>query len=127
MFLFEDLVADPRYFYGRVCDFLGIDLRECLELTADVSLHPRISQGQLEMMQHVDGSLAARAAWILMGRQTRSRRLRKAAESIGPSNKKAIIEPSSRIASYIEQTTRDWHRWLAQEFALPLEKYGYPV
>lgn len=127
VFLFEDLVERPRNFYAQVCGFLGINLRECLELTADVSLHPRISQGQLEMMQHVDGSLAARAAWVLMSRQLRSKRLRKAGESAGPSNKKVIIEPSPGVAGYIEQTTRDWHRWLAQEFALPLEKYGYPV
>ncbi len=56
VFVFEELVNDPERYYSAICDFIGIDVAQGLELTRQRHLNKRITQGQVEYLQRLSNS-----------------------------------------------------------------------
>lgn len=127
VFLYEDLVADAKAYYAGLCDFIGVDLDECLALTSKKHLHPRITEGQLELMRKADASLVSRLAWRFAPRRNRARQFKGAANQAGADDGPVVIRLPESIRREIADRSRATHRWLAGEFGLDLERHGYPL
>jgi len=123
VFLFEDLQADSEAYYQAISGFLGIDEEETLALTKQKHFNPRLSQGQLDLIWKLDSSVLTRRMLSRLTPRWRHFLLRKISKSTGP----AKVERSPELHEQIVNSTRDGHRWLVENFDLPLEKYGYPL
>ena len=58
VFVFEELVDDPDQYYAAICNFIGIDVTQGLELVRQKHLNQRITQAQLEYLQRLSKSLS---------------------------------------------------------------------
>lgn len=126
VFVYEELAVDPRGYFGRMCEFLGVDLDECLELTSTRHFNPRISQAQLDMMRRVDASWPRRLAWLVGSRRYRSRLLKGAAASVRD-DRPAVVALPERLRQEIAGQAGATYRWFAEEFGLALDRHGYPL
>jgi hypothetical protein len=123
VFLFEDLVSDPEAYYRAISGFIGIDAEETCALSQHKHFHKRISQGQLDLIRRIDTLSGSSALLRCLPQRLRRLLLEKAGNK--SSSAKADLTPDLRERIALE--TRDGHRWLIENFALPLEKYDYPL
>jgi hypothetical protein len=123
VFVFEELINDPDRYYSAICDFIGIDVSQGLELTRKRHLNKRITQGQVEYMQWLSNSTLYKLFLKFMGLQTR-RRLLDANASDGVSAKVSL---PTQWEQGISDATLVGNRWIAANYNLSLEKYDYPL
>jgi hypothetical protein len=129
VFVFEELQEDPRRFLTRMSDFLAIDPAQTWSLCDGRRENERWSVNQIERLQSITTSWWHR--WVFRF-ATRRRRMQMLGldpatgepEHAGP---RADAEVPPEWRRRIEDLTRDGNRWLAREWNLPLEKYGYPL
>ena len=122
VFLFEDLCEDPGTYHRSICEFIGIDA-DIGVAHAEGAHHNRgIGQKQVEYMREVHESVFKRTVHAFRSPEKRRRDLR--ANAGGPPAKAHLTD---QLAKEVSDATRDGHRWLAETFDLPLEKYGYPL
>lgn len=122
VFLFEDLLENPTRYYHSICEFVGIDSEIGTSLVERQHHHGRISQAQVDFVRGINSS------WfkVFCSRKLRINTRRRAfmRRGGGPSAKVALTE---RLEKEISEVSSEGHRWLVNNCALPLEKYGYPL
>jgi hypothetical protein len=123
VFLFEELIEDSSRYYRNLCAFLGINAEEALTLVSERHLNKRISQDQVQWLKKMNASFWKRTALLNMNSRWRKRLFQKHENMSAP----AKVSIPSTIALQIADKTRPGHRWLAEHFALPLDRYGYPL
>ena len=123
VFLFEDLVTNPQTFYRGISNFIGIDSDETYALTQQKHHNPRITQGQLDLLRKLDSSFFPRRLLSYCSPGRRDSLLKNMSADTGPVN----MDLSPALQERVANSTRDGHRWLIENFDLPLEKYGYPL
>jgi len=122
IFLFEDLQTDSDSYYRAVCEFMQIDPEVGVSLAEKKHLHGRISQTQVDYLRKVNSSLISRSYVWFLSKDTRRKTFRSKAG--GPPAKALLTDD---LAREISEATREGHRWLVDNFNLPLEKYDYPL
>ena len=122
VFLLEDLKSDAPAFARRLCDTIGVDPEQGAALLREERRNMRISQRYLAYSQ-----LRKRLGmYVPLGRLV-PEPVRRGFNRFVRSGSEAKIElPASWVAE-MEPYFRDDNRRLAQEWALPLEQYGYPL
>lgn len=123
VFLFEDLVETPDAYYRDVSRFLGIDADETCALVREQHFNERITQGQLELIRKLESSIVRKSLLSCLGPSRRRTLLELFAKNTG----KARVELPEELRVKIVNSTRQSHRWLAENYNLPLEKHGYPL
>ena len=123
VFLFEDLCKNPDRFTYSVCEFLGIDASQGVELMKQQHLHPRMTEGQVSFLRQLEGS-AWRRWWMKF---TNERMRKRTFENLSDVGLPAKAEMPEDWKQKVSQSTREGHRWLADTFGLELESYGYPL
>jgi hypothetical protein len=124
VFVYEDMINDPQQYYTNICNFIGIDVAEGLELIQDAHLHKRITQGQLAFLQELDNcTIWKRWLLIIKGQKYRRRLFRTNGGDGVPAN----VSLPSKWEKEIADVTRVGNRWLVDNYDLSLEKYGYPL
>jgi hypothetical protein len=123
VFLFEDLCKNSDRFTSSVCEFLGIDASEGVELMKQQHLHPRMTEGQVSFLRQLEGS-AWRRWWMKF---TNERMRKRTFENLSDVGLPAKAEMPEDWKQKVSQSTREGHRWLADNFGLELERYGYPL
>ena len=124
VFVFEELVDNPDQYYAAICNFIGIDVTQGLELTQQKHLQQRITQGQLEYLQRLSKSLS----WekILLKIKGEKYRLRLFMANAGDSVQAKVPLPP-QWEKEISDVTRAGNRWIIENYHLPLGKYDYPL
>lgn len=122
IFVFEELKKDPKQYYTRICDFIGVDPEEGYALTQENHLHPRITQGQIDFLRNINDSVRQRMKYIAKGETYRRREFRQHA-----SDEPAQVTISDEWQQRIITATTPSHQWLAEHYQLPLAEYGYPI
>jgi hypothetical protein len=128
VFVFEELAADPKSFIRKVCDFLGIDPQEGWNLCQGRRENDRWTAEQLLRLRKIEDSRWRRE--VFRRSPTRLRCWLLGLSRTGQPSRpgpKAEIDIPLDWRRRIEDLTREGNRWLAEEWDLPLAKYGYPV
>jgi hypothetical protein len=128
VFVFEELAADPKGFIRKVCDFLGIDPQEGWNLCQGRRENDRWTAEQLLRLRKIEDSRWRRE--VFRRSPTRLRCWLLGLSRTGQPSRpgpKAEIDIPLDWRRRIEDLTREGNRWLAEEWDLPLAKYGYPV
>ena len=124
VFVFEELVENPDQYYAAICNFIGIDITQGLELVRQKHLNQRITQAQLEYLQRLSKSLS----WekILLKIKGEKYRLRLFMANAGDSVQAKVPLPP-QWEKEISDVTRAGNRWIIENYHLPLGKYDYPL
>ena len=122
VFLFEDLQKNPSEYYRSICEFMNVDAEVGISLAEREHLHGRISQGQIDYLREVQSSIVKR--FLVFFASNNSRRKEFMAKEGGAPAKAFLTE---RLVEKVSEGSRDGHRWLVENFDLPLERYGYPL
>ena len=124
--VFEDLLEDKTRFYHKLCDFMGIDSKQALDLVAGNVDNSRWTQEQLERLRSIDSSFAESIRFRLLNRKERKEKLGLDNRGIPiNSGNKARVAISQNIRSELLERTRQGNEWLEQNFDLSLSKQGY--
>lgn len=125
VFLFEDFCTDATRFMQSMSDFIGIEHLDVL-LKSDSEqerLNTRLTEGQVRFLQDLNQHPWKKLALILKKRRYRRRQL----IGRGKDNKPAKASLSTEWKNMISEQTRVGNRWIVDNFALPLQEYGYPL
>lgn len=124
--LFENLLADPRSYYTRVADFLGVDAAQTQRLALNVHKNPRLLSSEMNYIKKLDQSKAHAFLWRLQGRSfifpaviKQLFKLRAGAPATARLSKEWKIQINDRL--------RDDYAWLEAELNLGLAVHGYPA
>ena len=120
--LFEDLKADAGAFARQICNFISVDSEQGAALIRGERRNKRVSQRYILYSKLRKGL----GMYFNFGRVIPGP-LRQAFNNFVMAGAEAKVElPGSWVAK-MEQYFRDDNRRLAQEWGLPLGKYGYPL
>ena len=128
VFLFEDLVANPRSFIEKICLTMGIDTDEGVRLAEKRIDNERWTTDQLDLLQKIKRSKIKSLLFRFSDKHKRRNML-------GLDQKGIPIIKGERACAPIPQewqkkifaVTAQGNRWLEQVFNLPLSEYGYPL
>ncbi len=123
VFLFEELINDPGRHYSAICDFIGIDVAQGLELTRQRHMNKRITQGQVEYLQQLNNSTLYKLILKFKGPKSRKRFLDANASDGIPAN----VSLSTQWKQRISDATLIGNRWIDENYNLSLQKYDYPL
>ncbi len=124
VFVFEELLDNPDQYYAAICNFIGIDVTQGLELTQQKHLQQRITQGQVEYLQRLSKSLSWGKLLLKIKGQKYRRRIFKANAGDGIPAKVSL---PPQWEKEISDVTRAGNRWITENYHLPLSKYNYPL
>lgn len=124
VFVLEHLVTDPANFARDLCEFLEIDVEEGVRLLEGRRHNIRLAESVAGRMLRFERPGIGSAVYSMAGRAIRKRLLGISGQD-GTAPARLSISPEIRES--IENMTRDGNRWIAKEWGLPLEEYGYPV
>ena len=126
VFLFEDLVRDPRSFIEKICLAMGIDVDEGVRLTEKNANNERWTTTQLDLLQKIKQSKLESLIFRLSNKKKCRNMLGLDQKGI-PINKadKACAPIPAEWQEKIFSFTAKGNRWLEQVFKLPLAENGY--
>ena len=122
VFVFENLINDPSQYYREILDFIGIDISQGLELTANSHLQPSMTQTQFSNLRRLDQPPIWRKL-LLKERKYRRYVFKAGADNGAPVN----IALPTHWKKGIADATRSKNRWIANNYGLPLGEFGYPI
>ena len=125
VFLFEEFREDPQQSIRSVCDFLGVDPKQAIDMldNEETHLNARMTQGQVEYLQSLQKSPWKRLSLIWKSPRDRRRIYRQQ----GGDQQLAKPQLSDQWKGRISDSTREGHRWLSETFGLNMEQHGYPL
>ncbi|MCK4509203.1 MAG: sulfotransferase domain-containing protein, partial [Desulfuromonadales bacterium] len=123
VFLFEELMETPESYYRALSNFIGIDADETVALCQQKHFHPRISQGQLDLIRKINSSYVSRTLLPYFPTKLRLELLKKASGASSP----AKIPLTPELHEKISTATKEGHRWLVENLNLPLAQYNYSL
>ena len=116
----EELTSrGPRAYLGRLCDFLGVPLRD-----ADLDRFQRPRNGRMSVVEALAAELLAARHHAAPVREALSN---EALAGLAGQAAPTRLDLSSEVAAEIHSLTAPGNRWLAETFGLPLGEWGYPV
>lgn len=121
IFLFEEMVQDQKKYIRSVCEFIGIDAEEGVQLARSAKLNPRISQKQINYMRLADKQ-PLRFFHNNMGKNIKARLFKKMSQ--GNAAQVSLPQP---LIEKITNETRAGHLWLVENLDMNLEAFGYPL
>lgn len=119
---FEELVGKPDLFAQRLFGFLDVSVERGLELMAAKHRNPRLTARRYNLWYWRAVTLPMALQRIMYGRI-----------SFGPADRLLDRGPAKRVnlsepwREDLASFFKPGNRYLAEEFGLPLEDYGYPV
>jgi hypothetical protein len=122
VFLFEELVHEPKSFADRLCSFIGIDPVEAAALLSDQHKNARKSSRTQAYVKLRSKLLPRRSLSALLPEKIRAS-WHEYLEG-GVASREPL--PDQWLAK-IQDTYRDDNQRLAERFGLPLGQYGYPL
>lgn len=124
--LYEQLKQNPRAYYKNICDFMKIDLNECLDLTAEKYLNLTIDSGMYEAIKRTESSIFRKLKWILSSESHRRRYLKANASNVTSGADSIYIEISNDVLNEVRFLTRHTYQRLDKLYELNLGDYeGY--
>lgn len=130
VFLFEQLLNDPRRYYAGVCEFVGIAAEEAISHCEGERENQRWTRQQMMRLQSIHSSWIASTVFRYSPRGFRRRLL-----GLHDDHGCAILhrEPAARatistpLKERVHEKTRAGNRRLMEQWNLPLADYQYPV
>ncbi|PLX72287.1 MAG: hypothetical protein C0615_12510 [Desulfuromonas sp.] len=122
VFLFEELKENPAEYYRSICEFMAVETSIGIELTSQSHLHERIKEAQIDFLKGINSSWLKRYGTWLLPKKSRRRSFNRFS---GGEAAKTILPEG--LVEEIKSAVGEGHRWLADNFDLPLERYGYPI
>ena len=126
VFLFEELMENSEQYYRGICEFMGIDPEEGIELSVQKHLHKRISQNQVDFFKALNASWLRPAMVKRKPLKVRRYMMKKMTDEYNGALIPAKVLLPSGLAQEIAVASKKGHQWLAENLDLPLQKYGYP-
>lgn len=122
VFIFEDLRENPRGFIEKLCHFIGIDPEEGVRWVAGKAENAR-STVTLDRIRQIGSSRVRSLIFRIMRQKKREKYL----FFSGERKEDELPRISSQGRKQIEDFTRKGNQRLMARFALPLDKYDYPL
>jgi hypothetical protein len=128
IFPLEFLAREPERYYHELSDFLSVDAGNMQELSRGRHHNPRLLAADVEFMRHIAEDSEKLACWRAQSVAQRRKAFRAMRESHGSEEHMApaSIEMSNDFRTLVAQSTAERHRWLSEQFGLPLDDFGYP-
>ena len=126
IFLHEQMRSDPGRFVQDLCEFVGVDAEQGVQLTQGRRSNDRWTVEQIESLQRIQQSKLLRDKFLRMSRKERWSELGLDSDQI-PSGPRARAELSAPGGRAVCEFTARGNRELAEKYALPLAEYGYPL
>jgi len=124
--LFEDLVADEKSFFIRICDLAQIDAHEGLDLVKGERDNERWTTHQVETMQQIARSPLRSLLFRFTNRTNRLHMLNLDNNGMPTaSGHIARAEISPEWQKEIFKVAEQGNRWLEDHMGLPLTRHGY--
>jgi len=126
VFLFEDLVADEKAFFRRICSIMQIDPEEGVRLIQGERDNERWTVRQLKILQGIVASPLRTFLFRMTPHRLRLRWLE--LEAFGTPlrpGEKARAPISDSWKKEIFRVAEPGNRWLEQHYGLPLKDHGY--
>ena len=127
VFLFEQLVEDRTTFLDALCEFLDIDAPECNRLAGEKHENVRWTRDQIQRLIRMQRSVPRSTAFRMSPPHLRRRMLALPPYQRADGSEKYHQDLPKRWKALIQDETRSGNRRLADEWQLPLERYGYPL
>lgn len=124
VFPYEELASEPGKYYRNICDFLGIQYDECMEIVSDKIYNPRITKGMLDLMQKTRKSPWLKSRWYMRSENSRRAALSDAG-LLDNRPVKITLRPEQK--KQINDFTQQYFDYFNSEFNLNLEQYDYPL
>jgi hypothetical protein len=130
VFLFEQLLSDPRNYYESICRFIGIEAQEAIAHCEGERENQRWTELQMRRLHSVHSSRLASTLFRYSPRAVRRQMLGMSGhhESTG-----SVVGKSARVAipehlqDKLGEKTRAGNRRLMEIWNLPLDQYQYPI
>jgi hypothetical protein len=126
VFVFEDLVSDHDRFFVKLCDVMGIDANEGLELVRGEVDNSRWTTRQIEILEQTTQA-ARRSLSFKFARKKGRKKILELDNASVPieSGEKARAQISREWQKRVIDVTREGNLWLQKVFDLSLEEKGY--
>ena len=125
--VFEDLEADAESYIRSVCCHLGVDPEQGVSLTKSKHENRRWTRKQLQNLKGINDSFWRSLLFRFSHRWQRHRMVGFKPNHPLRDGSPARARLSDGWRERVEDVTREGNRWLAEEYGLPLEHYGYPL
>jgi hypothetical protein len=127
VFLYEQLIEDADRFIRTICEFIGIDPDRAVELAASKRANPRWTKPQVQRLKNIGNSRLKRA--LFRGSHVRFRRwmMGTGPGILAANGPAAQADVPDRCKQQLIELTRSGNQYLADQWNLPLEQYGYPL
>lgn len=123
IFIFEEFAQDPEAFITKLCELIGVDPREGLDLVRGKRSNERLTTDYIHCLQEVE----------------KSKCLTEQFRNAAPNERRQLLEPKEYIGGKIDpQLSEKWlrkinavgdkqNRYLVKKWGLPLADYGYRI
>ena len=130
VFVFEELIADPRAYYTSICNFAGINASEGVAYVSGQRENPRWSHEQLRFLREIKSSWFKSLAFQFSTRPMRCKMLRLPPDNKGipaKGRRGAQLALEDKLKQQILDKTREGNQRLMETWSLPLDKFNYPI
>jgi len=127
VFVFEQFAEDPNATVRQLCRFMGVNPEEGIELLQGKRENERWTAAQIERLKKNQESLLRSILFRHGTSRIRNRMLGFGPERTDDGAPKARAPIPAQWKERILQFARQENRKLAEEWGLPLEKYGYSL
>ncbi len=127
VYLFEDLQYDASALMESICRFIGVDPIQGNRLIEGKRENPRWTVEHIRRLQQIDRSAVKSLCFRFCPSILRYILIGSIPGSPAWNAPRARAEISQKWRERIEDITREGNRWLAEDWDLPLERYGYPL
>jgi hypothetical protein len=124
VFAIEQLARDPIAFATDLSGFLEIDPEEGVRHIEGRRDNRRLMQPVADRMRAIEASRFGSVAYSIAGHKMRKRIVGMGSDQSG---ERARFSVAPEFEEAIHAMTREGNRWIASEWRLPLEEYGYPL
>ena len=130
VFIFEQLLADPRAYYTSICQFAGINADEGVAHVSGQRENPRWSNEQLRFLREIKSSWLKSLAFQFSTRPMRCKMLGLPSDNKGipaKGSRGAQLSLSEKMTQQVLDKTREGNQRLMETWSLPLDEFNYPM
>jgi len=126
VFLYERLVEDPAQYMDEICKFVGIENSPDVQKVGLAKYNIRWTEPQVEILKAISKSPIRRMMFRLQSDQQRRRTLGMTKRNRAD-GAKAHVKIPKEWQKRINEFQLPGNQWIAEQWGLPLQKYGYSM
>ncbi len=127
VFMYEALGENQYQYIGALCRFIGVGEAEGIRIAGHAHKHKRFTMGNMAKIQEIEGSFLRSLHYRYSSNHHRAKMIGYMEDDPALDTPPARMKISTDNRERIAAITRHGNHWLMNTFALPLERFGYPL